>query len=686
MGSMIHCSACRAENDPSRTTCIRCGKPLAAPSSPDQAASASPQSPVFDTDLARRYTVVGIIGKGGMGRIYKARDNVLGETVALKTLLPQFVRDKMIVERFFNEARIARQLSHPNIIRVHDIGMTKGSIYISMELVSGRSLRELIESMPQGHRLPLLQTLRIFDDLCAALQYAHQFTIHRDLKPENVMIDDKGHAKLMDFGISKLMTADNLTATSMVMGTPFYMSPEQLRNSKDVDARSDIYSLGVMLYEILTGDLPRGTARPASTIRREVPPALDPIVSKCLEPAPTHRYQSVQELRDALQEIRELIESESSLEVPDGGFRATIHPAASAVPPREWARKLAAGFAAVLIVTAAAWGVFRLQSLKAAPAKPSVEIETPVPQPLSKNELTAFQASFDELRTNLESAISETDETHQRVFDLALSKWEMAEQAQDEGRTEASQYALEAYQCLVALSVWPSGMVFVPAGTVTLWDPTGTKQMDRYVSGFFIDEAEVTVDEYYLFCSTNNWPMPQGLDHALPNAPIVSVTYYDAQAYAATNDKKLPTEAQWVRAAYGGLDAPPQYPWGPDAKPGACNARGLTETGDTYPYAAPVKSFEEDRTNFGCYDMAGNVSEWCRTAYQPIPYPETVDGAIDNLYFGTSIIIRGGNFNQFQNPMHLSRRYAPYESTFVDLGFRCVRELPSDLKALQSLL
>ena len=176
-----------------------------------------------------RFTVLDLIGRGGMGRIYKVHDNVLGEDMALKTLLPQFLRDKMVVERFFNEARIARRLAHPNIVRVHDIGSAGKGMYISMEYVQGDSLRGMLEKMQPGQRIPLGEVLRIIDELCVALEYAHQYTIHRDIKPENIMLENGRRVKLMDFGISKLMDNTRMTGVSVVMGTPYYMSPEQLR-------------------------------------------------------------------------------------------------------------------------------------------------------------------------------------------------------------------------------------------------------------------------------------------------------------------------------------------------------------------------------------------------------------------------------------------------------------------------
>ncbi|MBM3288830.1 MAG: serine/threonine protein kinase, partial [Candidatus Hydrogenedentes bacterium] len=314
----IKCPVCEHTNDAARKDCAQCGAPLpkirVQASGPKPGPAPGPQAPSPGQStfrkgqvVAGRYTILDLVGKGGMGCIYRVQDNTLKEQVALKTLLPQYLRDKMVVDRFFNEARIARQLSHPNIVRVHDIGMADQVLYISMEYLHGKSLRNLLEELLPGERLPVKDTLRIMIDLCTALEYAHQYTVHRDLKPENIMIQPDGTLKLMDFGISKLMSTGKLTATAVVMGTPHYMPPEQFKDSSTVDARADIYSIGVILYEILTGNLPTGVPKPASQILRDVPPALDPIIAKCVEPGPAERYANVTELKQALGAVSDML-------------------------------------------------------------------------------------------------------------------------------------------------------------------------------------------------------------------------------------------------------------------------------------------------------------------------------------------------------------------------------------------
>jgi len=171
---------------------------------------------------------------------------------------------------------------------------------------------DMLEKLPPGERMPVEQALAILADLCTALSYAHAYTIHRDIKPENVMLDGDGQVKLMDFGISKLKAEPGMTRASMVMGTPFYMAPEQLRGSREADARSDIYSVGVMLYEVLTGVMPTGVPKPVSEMLRDVPPLLDDLIVRCVDADPDKRYQSADELRQAIEEVRALVRANTA--------------------------------------------------------------------------------------------------------------------------------------------------------------------------------------------------------------------------------------------------------------------------------------------------------------------------------------------------------------------------------------
>ena len=215
--------------------------------------------------LANRYEIKKVLGAGGMGMVYKALDKELGETVAIKTLRQEFMEsDPTALDRFRSEIRLARRISHRNVVRTHDIGEAEGLYYITMEFVEGSSLKDLIVS--RG-RLPAAAVVSIGKQLCRALEVAHEAgVIHRDIKPQNMVVESDGTLKVMDFGIARLQArSDGHTQAGMVVGTPEYMSPEQLRGD-ELDGRSDLYSAGAVLYESLTGRVPLTADTPASLI------------------------------------------------------------------------------------------------------------------------------------------------------------------------------------------------------------------------------------------------------------------------------------------------------------------------------------------------------------------------------------------------------------------------------------
>ena len=238
-----------------------------------------------------------LLGQGGMGVVYKARQVRLDRLVALKILPPELGRDPAFAERFAREARALARLSHPRIVGVHDFGESGGLFYLLMEFVHGVNLRGLLR---QG-RLKPEEALRIVPQICEALQYAHEEGIvHRDIKPENILLDSRGNVKIADFGLAKLlgtMSSDSaLTGSQQVIGTLRYMAPEQMERPLTVDHRADIYSLGVVFYEMLTGELPLGRFAPPSK-RAEVDVRLDEVVLRALEKEPERRYQHASEVK-----------------------------------------------------------------------------------------------------------------------------------------------------------------------------------------------------------------------------------------------------------------------------------------------------------------------------------------------------------------------------------------------------
>jgi len=315
------CPRCGAALAAAEATCPRClfraalRNPAPDPGVTDDAAAAgeerSAPSPRTITHLTAEevaaalpeYEDLVLLGQGGMGSVFRARERALARPVAIKVLPRELGGDPRFKERFLREARALARLVHPNIVTVHACGESRGVCYLVMELVEGSNLRALM----RAERLAPRQALAIVRGLCDALQYAHdEGVVHRDIKPENVLVDRAGRVKIADFGLAKLTGAPesqaHLTRGDQVLGTPHYMAPEQLERPREVDHRADLFALGVVLYEMLTGSLPRGAFEPPSA-RVAVDVRLDEIVLKALERDPARRYQHALEVKTDVERV-----------------------------------------------------------------------------------------------------------------------------------------------------------------------------------------------------------------------------------------------------------------------------------------------------------------------------------------------------------------------------------------------
>lgn len=247
--------------------------------------------------LADRLVIGEMLGAGGMGRVYAARDRLKDEDVAIKFLRQDLSFSAAAKDRFLAEARVSCSLSHPNIVRVHDVGMSGDVYYLSMERLKGCTLRHRIEAYRRDNRdFTLAEVNDIARQLIDALRYAHRYIVHRDLKPENIWLAEDGSVKLMDFGIARALTASQLTQTGVTLGTAYYMAPEQRAAAKDVDWRADQYALGVVLYELLAGTLPTGATKPLDAMRRDLPKGYSDAVMRAMASKPQDRFQSLDEL------------------------------------------------------------------------------------------------------------------------------------------------------------------------------------------------------------------------------------------------------------------------------------------------------------------------------------------------------------------------------------------------------
>jgi len=316
----IECPKCHSENTADSRFCKKCAAPL--PSSEDISVSHTETLETPTEKLTRgstfasRYEVIEELGKGGMGKVYRVEDKKIKGEIALKLIKPEIAADKKTIERFSNELKMARMISHRNVCRMFDLGEEKGSHYITMEYVPGEDLKSSIKRMGP---LSAGKTIFIAKQVCDGLAEAHRLgVVHRDLKPQNIMIDKDGNARIMDFGIARSLKTKGITAAGVMIGTPEYMSPEQVE-VKDVDQRSDIYSLGVILYEMVTGRVPFEGETPLSIamkhkgeipkdpkeLNTQISEGLSRVILKCMEKAKEKRYQSAGEVRSELTRIEE---------------------------------------------------------------------------------------------------------------------------------------------------------------------------------------------------------------------------------------------------------------------------------------------------------------------------------------------------------------------------------------------
>jgi len=315
----MDCPKCNFENPDDSSFCNKCGAQLAPSEKAGPSKEETLLTPILELTIgstfAGRYQIIEELGIGGMGKVYKVFDKEMGEKVVLKLLKPEIAADEKVIERFRNEVKLARKITHKNVCRMYDFNKEKDIPYITMEYISGEDLKSTIKRVGA---LNASKAIFIAKQICEGLAEAHRLVvIHRDLKPQNIMIDKQGNSHIMDFGIARSPMTDGLTTSGMMVGSPYYISPEQVQ-AKEVNQRSDIYSLGVILYEMVTGDPPftgeipiavaykHTTEKPKNPreVNEQVPEELGRVILKCLEKDMAKRYQSVQELYQELENIK----------------------------------------------------------------------------------------------------------------------------------------------------------------------------------------------------------------------------------------------------------------------------------------------------------------------------------------------------------------------------------------------
>ena len=393
----MKCSQCQAPLPAGAERCPQCGTPLAAD---DQTGALPPENftelptvdaaelPTVDSTgvrswhtsatadagaaapalqsgavLSGRYRILKQLGVGGMGEVFQATDMELDRLVALKVIRPDLASKPQTLKRFKQELILARQITHRNVIRIFDMGQAGSIRFITMEYVEGQDLKTFLSKKGS---LPVNTTVGIIQQICLALEAAHQEgVVHRDLKPQNIMVDTQDRVVVMDFGLARSVQLDGMTQTGAVLGTPEYMSPEQVKGD-EADARSDIFALGIIFYHLLTGKVPyqantpmatmykrtKERATPPISLNREVPAFLNDVVLKCLEPSAQRRYQSTREILHDLEAWR------------GGASRSTVAPVVQRLRRLPLSGKwLAAGLAAVVLALAGLAVVLRPSSV-----------------------------------------------------------------------------------------------------------------------------------------------------------------------------------------------------------------------------------------------------------------------------------------------------------------------------------
>lgn len=606
--------------------------------------------------IGERYEVLSWIGGGGMAGVYLARHRIHGGFCAVKVLADHLSQDEAVVEAFLQEARTAANLeANPNIVQIIDIGSTAGLYYLIMQYVEGEDLSTYLK---RAGRLSWDEAAYITLKTADALSYAHERgVVHRDLKPANIRLDPAGRVIVMDFGIAKVGSMPSaLTQMGARMGTPHYMSPEQIRGGS-IDNRSDLYALGAVAYQMVTGRRPFDgetheaiwnghlsmAPTPPDQLESTTPAPLSHIILKLLEKAPADRYQTAEHV---VRHLKRLGVSEAP---------ATLRPL-----PKDNLDQWRERSSSTMIPTFGA---------EAAPGSSS---EAPRLEPTGPGDQSAA-GSRNKLLALVGGAII--------VLLVALGALSyFVFQPSPPPDPDPSPNA-------IAESIdTPTGeMRLIPAGAFTYGSDGGespNREQVLHLGDFYIDVAEVSNASFKAFCDAEGREYPEspaddpGYFSDKPDYPVVNVSIADAEAFAAWAGKRLPTQEEWEKAARGPSGS--AFPWGDN--PPSSQQANIEGAADQYEGLAPSLSFAAGASAYGAVNMAGNVWERTSSGYSPTPAEVDDMRSVADEVDGAWTVVKGGFYLSTQLDIDLRsymRRGFPSSARSAWIGFRCARDAPA---------
>jgi len=647
-------------------------------------------------DTIRKYKVEALIGEGGMGVVWKARDVELGRAVAIKMIHPRYALEPDSRNRFIDEARIQATLVHQNICTLFDAFDEGGNLYLVQEYVDGLTVKQMIEQC--GGPLPVDQALEIARGVLAGLAHAHEEgVIHRDIKPSNIIVNHKGRAKIMDFGIAKALGGERLgkTKTGMTVGTPEYMSPEQIQG-KEVDARSDIYSFGMTMYEMLTGDLPfertlseyeiqkfhvDGTAPPLRSKNQTVPAWLEQAVHGFLTKEPAGRGCSAEACIGALK-------PPPPPPPPPLAAKPTVY---DGVPLSHRPNPPADGLGKNTLPPDCEDFAMFLRSRRTRRINQAIMFAVLVGFIIVIAALS-YSAWYGARERAAQQRAAEQQAAEQRATEQRAATKKAAEErvAREEiacsARADAPELAARKLGIPLEKTLAKSGIVLrlIPAGAFLMGSPASEKQRKddevqhtvRITKPFYMGKYEVTQGQWQKVMGNT----PAKFKDVGANGPVERVSWNDCQEFLRKLEEleglpegsiRLPTEAEWEYACRAGTQT--AFCYGDDLDSSMANFDG------NYPYGngskgayrestMPVGSFKPNA--WGLYDMHGNVWEWCQDWYGQYSTNDAVDPRGSNL--GSVHVLRGGSwcYGGARDCRSACRYVSNPGSSWIDFGFR----------------